>query len=283
MNTPEMNPVQRHYTRFDLADRILDALRQSGADLDALTLDDLGPIDEFHIRGREATTELGELGSLSPGTSVLDVGCGIGGPSRLLAARYGCRVTGIDLVGEYCRVATMLALRVCRDRSVRYCQANALDLPFGDATFDIVWTQHASMNIEDKQRLYAEMFRVVRPGGRLLLYDIVAGPGGPIHCPVPWARDSAISFLATAEQLEDGLRAAGFDVTTWQDLTEPVREWFRKMRGRARASGAPPSGPSILLGSAWETMTGNMVTNFEEHRVGVVRAVLSRPHPAREG
>ena len=272
-----MNLVERHYTRFDLAERIVDALRQSGADLDALTLDDLGPIDEFHIRGREATTELAELGALSPGTSVLDVGCGIGGPSRVLAAHYGCRGTGIDLVDEYCRVATMLALRACRDQSVRYCQASALGLPFGDATFDVVWTQHASMNIEDKQRLYGEMFRVVKPGGRLLLYDIVAGPGGPIHFPVPWARDPAVSFLITAEQLEDGLRAAGFDVTTWQDLTEPSREWFRKMRTRARVPAAPPSGPSILLGSEWKTMTGNMMTNFEENRVGVVRAVLSRP------
>ena len=115
--------VQRHYNRVDLADRILEALRQSGADLDALTLDDLGPIDEFHIRGRAATTELAELGALSPDTRVLDVGSGIGGPSRVLAARYGCCVTGIELVSEYCRVATMLALRACRDRSVRYCQA----------------------------------------------------------------------------------------------------------------------------------------------------------------
>ena len=279
----EAAAVQRHYTRFDLAERIVDALRQSGADLEALTLDDLRPIDEFHIRGREATTEMAALGALSPGTSVLDVGCGIGGPSRVLATRSGCRVTGIDLVGEYCRVATMLALRACRDWSVRYCQASALDLPFGDVAFDVVWTQHASMNIEDKRRLYGEMFRVVKPGGRLLLYDIVAGPGGPIHFPVPWARDPAISFLITAEQLEDELRAAGFDITTWRDLTEPTREWFRKLRARTRAPAAPPSGPSILLGSEWETMTGNMMTNFDENRVGVVRAVLSRPQPAGEG
>ena len=275
-----MNVVERHYTRFDLAERIVDALRQRGADLDALTLDDLGPIDEFHIRAREATTELAALGTLSPGTTVLDVGCGIGGPSRVLAARYGCRVTGIDLVGEYCRVATMLALRACRDQSVRYCQASALALPFGDGTFDVVWTQHASMNIADKQRLYSEMFRVVKPGGRLLLYDIVAGHGGAIHFPVPWASDPAISFLISAAQVEDGLRAAGFEVTTWRDLTDLTREWFRKMRTRARAPAAPPSGPSILLGAEWETMTANMVTNFAEHRVGVVRAVLARPQPA---
>jgi len=269
--------VQRHYTRVDLADRIFEALRQFGADLDTLTLDDLGPIDEFHIRGRAATIELAELGALSPGTRVLDVGSGIGGPSRVLAARYGCRVTGLDLVGEYCRVATMLALRACPHLWVRYSQGSALDLPFVDGTFDVVWTQHASMNIEDKPRFFGEMFRVVRPGGQLLLDDIVAGPGGPVHFPVPWARDPAISFLITPEQLQDGLRAVGFDVATWQDLTEPSREWFRKMRARPKDPAAPPSAPSILLGSGWETMTGNMGTNFEEYRCGLVRAVLARP------
>ena len=273
----ETASVQRHYTRVDLADRIFDALRRAGADLDALRVDDLGPIDEFHIRGREATTELADLGALSPGTSVLDVGCGIGGPSRVLAVGYRCRVTGIDLVGEYCRVAELLALRACRDQRVRYAQASALDLPFADGTFDVAWTQHASMNIEDKPRLYGEMFRVVKPGGRLLLYDIVSGPGGPIHFPVPWAGEPAISFLISAEQVGDELRGAGFDVTTWQDLTEPSCEWFRKMGARATVPGAPPSGPGILLGSVWETMTSNMVANFEERRVGVVRAVLSRP------
>ena len=106
---------------------------------------------------------------------------------------------------------------------MRYGQASALDLPCADGTFDVVWTQHASMNIEDKQRLYGEMFRVVRPGGRLLLYDIVAGPGGPIHFPVPWAADPAISFLTTAEQVEGGLRAAGRGgVRVWRNLAVGV-------------------------------------------------------------
>jgi hypothetical protein len=121
------------------------------------------------------------------------------------------------------------------------------------------------------------MFRVVKPGGRLLLYDIVAGPGGPIHYPVPWASDPAISFLSRATQVRDGLRKAGFDVTTWQDLTEQSRELFRKMRARPKALAVVPSGASILLGSEWHTMTSNMMMNFEERRVGVVRAVLSRP------
>ena len=269
--------VQRHYNRVDLADRILEALRQSGADLDALTLDDLGPIDEFHIRGRAATTELAELGALSPDTRVLDVGSGIGGPSRVLAARHGCRVTGIDLVSEYCRVATMLARRACPDRWVRYAQASALDLPFADGTFDVVWTQHASMNIEDKPRLFGELFRVVRPGGQLLLHDIVGGGNGSIHFPVPWARDPAISFLTTAEQVEDGLRTAGFDVRSWHDLTTLSRDWFRKRRARPPGPSTSPVGLHILLGSEWKTMTGNMEQNLEEGRIGVVRAVLSRP------
>jgi SAM-dependent methyltransferase len=166
---------------------------------------------------------------------------------------------------------------------VRYCQASALDLPFADATFDVVWTQHASMNIEDKSRLYGEMFRVVSPGGRLLLYDIVAGPGGPIHFPVFWADGPSISFLMQADEVRDRLQRAGFGVTHWDDLTELSAAWFRKMQARPHDPAAPPTGPRVLLGPISKTMAANMTANLSERRLGVVRAVLTRPGAAHRG
>jgi SAM-dependent methyltransferase len=198
--------VERHYTRPNLENTILTALKNAGKNVDQLTVDDLAPIDEFHTRGREATANLASLlnNNLQPNFHVLDAGAGIGGPSRYLASKFGCRVTGLDLVGEYCRVADSLAKRVRLDNLLTYRQGDATHIPFEDATFDVVWTQHASMNIAYKKRFYSEMHRVVKPGGKLAIYDVFKGSnssdtGGSssssIHFPVPWASDPSISHL----------------------------------------------------------------------------------------
>ena len=179
--------IEQHYRRSGLATVILTALSNAGKDVNNLKPEDLASIDEFHIRGREATLELARAAGLDASTQVLDVGSGVGGPSRCIAREFGCRVTGIDLTHEYCRVATMLAERTGLSHLVSYRQGDALNLPFRDRAFDAAWTQHVAMNIPDKATLYREMDRVLKPSGVVGIYDILAGPGGPILFPVPWA------------------------------------------------------------------------------------------------
>jgi MPBQ/MSBQ methyltransferase len=159
-----MHEVERHYTRSQLERSILQALEGAGKDLERLSLDDLAPIDEFHIRGRAATRELAQEIGLDRQKRVLDIGCGLGGPSRHLASEYGCRVIGLDLTEEYCRVAEALSARLGLQDLVSYRTGDALEIPFEDGSFDVVWTQHVSMNISDKTRLYGETYRILRPG-----------------------------------------------------------------------------------------------------------------------
>src|SRR4051794_19289184 len=189
------SPVEDHYTRPDLGEVILAALQAAGKDLDHLSPDDLAPVDEFHGGQRPATIRLAGLVGFTGNERVLDVGSGIGGPSRFIASRYGCRVIGIDLTAEFVRVAEMLTRRTGLTDKVSYRQGNALDLPFEEMSFDVVWSQNAAMNSPDRDRLYAQMYRVLNPGGRLALQEVAAGEGGPPHYPAPWARDAAISFL----------------------------------------------------------------------------------------
>ena len=163
------NPVEDHYTSGDLGAAILAALQGMGKDIDHLTPDDLAPVDEFHGGQRPATIRLAELLGLTGSERVLDVGSGLGGPSRFLAWRYGVRVSGVDLTAEFVRVAEMLTRRTGLVGQVDYRQGDALDLPFADASFDVVWSQNAAMNIADRDRLYREMRRVLKPGGRLAL------------------------------------------------------------------------------------------------------------------
>ena len=177
----QVNPVQTHYTRPDLGEVILAALKAAGKDLDHLAPDDLAPVDEFHGGQRPATTRLAELVGFTGTERVLDVGSGLGGPSRFLAWRYGCRVSGVDLTADFVGVAEMLTKRTGLVGWVDYRQGDALDLPFEDRSFDVVWSQNASMNIADRDRLYSEMHRVLKPGGRLVLQEVVAGPGGEPH------------------------------------------------------------------------------------------------------
>jgi len=267
------NPVETHYTRRGLGDVILGALQQAGKDLGHLTPDDLAPVDEFHGGQRQATIRLADLLGFRGGERVLDIGSGIGGPSRFLASRYGCQVIGIDLTAEFCRVAEMLTGLTGLTGRVSYRQGNALDLPFADMSFDVVWSQNASMNIADRDRLYFEMCRVLKRGGRLALQEVVAGTGGEPHYPVPWAREASISFLLTAAATRAKLEAAGFHVVTWHDTTRTSSQsWTRAAEGPP-----PPLGIHLLIGPDWAEIARNSARNYEEDRVRLFNAVLERP------
>ena len=265
--------VQSHYGRADssLGARILEALKAAGKDIDHLTPDDLSPVDEFHTRGRHATTDMARLLALTGTERVLDLGCGIGGPSRYLARTFGCAVTGLDLTPEFVATAAMLAERTGLAGKVTYRQGDALALPFADASFDVVWSQNVVMNIADRDRLYAGIRRVLKPGGRYAFSDVVAGAGGAPHFPVPWAREPSLSFLLTGEETHAKLEAAGFEVLAFEDQTAGA---IAQAKQRAALNESPPVlGLHILIGPEFKTVVKNQLRNLEEDRVRLVQGV----------
>lgn len=267
--------VAAHYGRGGLGDRILAAAKAAGKDIDRLTPDDLAPVDEFHTGQRNATMRLAELAKVTAADRVLDIGSGIGGPSRFLAYRFGCSVAGVDLTPEFVAVATMLAERTGLSGKVAYRQGDALALPFADASFDLVWSQNAAMNIADRDRLYREMRRVLAVGGRIALQDVAAGPGGDPWYPTPWAKEKSMSFLLTPEATRAALERAGLRVAAWH---EPSREALDQAIARAKtiAGGVlPPFGLHIVIGPEFPTVSANMLRNLQEERITLVNAVLA--------
>lgn len=264
--------VRDQYNPPKLPDRIKSALSAIAPEDQPLTVAQLAPLDQFHTRGILATAELAGAAEIESSTRVLDLGSGIGGPARYLAANFGCNVIGVDLSPAFVDTAAYLTNRCGLSGKVAFQTGDALHLPFPDASFDVVFLQHVAMNIGDRPALYAEVFRVLAPGGRFATYDIVLRDG-EVAYPVPWARDASTSFLFDERDTRSALEQAGFQVVLWRDDTQIAADWFQ-----AAMAGPQPTGLNlgIVMGPDFRITIGNLARNLDENRLGVLSAVMKR-------
>lgn len=268
--------VSAHYDQDDIAGQILGALRDAGRHPAELTIDDLAPADEVHTRGREATIELCGLTEFSPGLRVVDVGAGVGGPARYLATRFGCDVTGVDLTPSFCRAATELTAAVGLTERVRFHCASALEMPLDDAAFDLALTVQMQMNVADKAALYREIARVLVPGGRLVCQEIVAGEGGELRLPVPWASEPDHSHLVPPAALREAILGAGFEEVLWRDITAAQQAWTLSQADREPPRSPPPVGIHMVLGPDAVEKRRNSSRCLMEGRIGFVQGVFRK-------
>lgn len=269
--------IAQHYTRGNLLERLRAALRDDGIDPDRPTVAQLAPYDQFHGRGEEATADAAAIMPAKAGDHLLDIGCGIAGPARYLAKRFGCRISGIDLTAEFCDVATALTTLLRMEGEVDVRQGDALHTPFADAAFDGVYSMNVSMNIADKAGLYREIHRVLKPGGWLMLSEIAQGPGGDPTYPTPWATRPSESFLSTPEQTRAGLEAAGFRIEKYRDTLRAALDYGARSRAAVERGEKPPHrAVQVIHGDGAREMAANNARNMAQGRLIPIELLARR-------
>lgn len=271
-----VDALNRHYAPGDVWQRIQDSVRATGRDPSQLSRDEMAMFDEFHGGGRESTRALARFAGLKPGQQLLDIGCGIGGPARTLAAEFGAEVIGVDLTLAFVEAADKLSTLLDMQAKTRFLHGSALALPVVAASVDVVWSQNMLMNIEDKSRFVLEVSRVLRPGGILAFEAVVAG-SGDVHYPAFWSATAELSFLVTAPALRALLTQAGLRELAWQDNTAQVLAVARKRLGALTADARPQLGIGVIVPDRVIEKTRNGLRNNEEGRTLAVQAIYAKP------
>ena len=269
--------VSAHYSCAGLLAAIRDGVAKLGKTPATVTTEDLAPVDEFHIGGRQASADfLGQLG-LTPDQRVLDVGCGLGGTARFAATRYGSHITGIDLTEENVTTGQAMCDWVGLGDRVSLRQGSALAMSFEADTFDGAYMLHVGMNIDDKRQLCAEVHRVLRPGACFGIYDVMRTGEGDLAYPVPWAATSETSAVHSLDDYRAALRAAEFTTTAERNRRDFALKFFAKLKARTTgARGPAPLGLHILMGDTTPRKIANMVTNIASGTIAPVEIVARK-------
>ena len=266
-----MSTLVSHYSSSDIEARILAGIRAAGLNPEQrLSPEELGPLDHFHTGGLNASRELLELAQLRSEHRVLDIGAGLGGAARLIASTLGCQIDVVEMSPDYCTGAELLNRLTGLDGQIKVHQGSALDLPFPDDSFDVVLMQNVGMNIADKQKLYSEIARVLKPGGCYAFQEMAAGKTATCYFPLPWATEPADSCLVPAEEMNSILAGCGLTAEMFEDTSDAHLN-----KSVTNATPAKPGqlGLAVFVDNLGEK-AGNARRSLEEGQVRLVRGVF---------
>ena len=273
----DKNTIADHWGKGDVYALIMSALEKAGKSPDALTVEDLAPVDHFHARGFPATVDLADRLPIKPDHHILDIGCGVGGPARYFALRFQCRVSGIDITPAFVEAAKKFTSLLGMDSQVTIEQGDGQRLPYPDGVFDGAYTQHVTMNVADRTQFFGEAYRVLKPGAFFALTEHGLGPTGNPHYPVPWSMDGSGSYLMSPSETRTLLEAAGFEDVLVEDTGQKYLAAYKQAMELAAQGALPPLGIHILMGESAPQKTRNAARNIEEGRTHPVQVLCRKP------
>lgn len=267
--------LENHYLKEELYESIIIGLQKQNIDLDKVRRSDISGVDEFHVRGKEVSKKLADSIDLR-GASVLDVGCGLGGPCRMLADEYNCQTTGIDISLEYIETAKKLSQLVNLNYKSSFIQGDATELPFENNTFDVVWTQHVQMNIADKRKFYSEMNRVLKKGGYFLFYDVFKNGDKEIAYPMPWADHLKQSFLFAAKEMDCVLNEIGLAEKQSVNHTTSAIDMLASLGSKQKSSRPSRIGLDLLMGETTTLKLVNLLHHLKKGDLELISGVYKK-------
>jgi SAM-dependent methyltransferase len=273
----ESQSISDHWGTGDVYARIIKAMEAASISPDAVTVEQLAPLDHFHALGLPATVELADSLPIQSGHHIVDIGCGIGGPARYLAKRFGCRVSGVDITQPFVEAANKLSALLKMERQVEIELGDGQHLPYGDAMFDGGYTQHVTMNIADRVLFFGEAFRVLKPGAFFALTEHGLGPEGSPHYPLPWSEDGRGSYLVRPADTVIYLKEAGFVIVEVEDTGAKYLHGYRRALELAAQGALPPFGVNVLMGPTAPAKTINAARNIEERRTHPIKIICAKP------